>query len=116
MDTTTMTETQTPPRNLIRRNIRIAEMNVGVDKRGKPFANLKIDTEAKSGPRSGQTIRIFSQIFGNAYEALKDKLCVGAELKVYGVHQRLRADAGTAGCASYVIYGERRAPLAAAAA
>lgn len=104
-----MTETAAPQRNLIHRNVKIAEITIGTDKRGKHFANMKVDTQAKSGPKAGQTIRIFSQVFGNAYEALKAKLVVGAELPVYGVHQTLKADEakGVAGCSSYVIYGER---------
>lgn len=110
-----MTETVAPQRRLIHRNVTIAELNLGTDKRGMPYANMKVDTLAQSGTKKGETIRIFAQVFGRSFEALKEKLVVGASLKVYGVHQTLNADEANnvAGCSSYVIYGERVARVAA---
>jgi hypothetical protein len=109
-----MTETVESKRKFINRNVTVTEMNLGTDKRGKAFANLRVETVARSGPKKDQTISIFAQVFGDSFEKLKAKLAVGAQLAVYGVHQTLQPSEGVAGCTSYVIYGERAPRMVAA--
>jgi len=95
------------PSKLYTRTLTFTDVNVREDKRNRPYANFKADTVVKSGQKAGETINIFGQIFGDAYEALRDQVAVGSTVKVVGFQDQRKADQenGVGAVRSFVVRG-----------
>lgn len=92
---------------LYTRTLTFTDVSVGTDKRGMAYANYKADTVVKSGPKAGETINIFGQVFGAAFEALKGQIAVGNTVTVVGFQDQRKADEanGVSGIRSFVVRG-----------
>jgi hypothetical protein len=96
---------------LYTRTLTFTDVTIGTDKRGLSYANFKADTVVKSGPKAGETINIFGQAFGSAYEALKSEIVVGNTNKVLGFQDQRKADEenGISAVRSFVVRGVPKA-------
>jgi len=76
-----------------------------MDRKGRPYANFRGGFKDK---KTGADVKIFCQVFGNAYEALKAELVEGNTIKVYGAHERREAnpEAGIQATRSFRIVGK----------